>query len=236
MTCRESADLGAYVLGALPPAERSAVERHVADCPHCTQELVLLAPLPGLLRHTPFAELPESDGPLPHPPADAHTGTGAGAGRDAEGRKETAGAVRRRNRRRRALLAAGAALSAAGVVVAVLSGTGASGGHTDAVGARPGAITLSRTDPATHVSASMDLTAESWGTSVRLRLAHLPPGVVCRLVVHSREGRSETSGTWASDYGSGATLTIPASTSISPQDIVGLDVVTAQNSVLVTVP
>lgn len=225
MTCRESADLGAYVLGALPPAERSAVERHVADCTPCTQELVLLAPLPGLLRHTPFDELPESDGPLPHPAArrDTHAGTDTG----------TAPAVRR-NRSRRVLLAAGTALSAAGVVVAVLFGTGGSDGT--AAGTRAGAITLSRTDPATHVSASMDLTAESWGTSVRLRLAHLPPGVVCRLVVHSREGRSETSGTWASDYGSGATLTIPASTSISPQDIVGLDVVTAQNSVLVSVP
>jgi hypothetical protein len=224
MTCRESADLGAYVLGALPPAERSALERHVAGCPHCTQELVLLAPLPGLLRHTPFAELPESAAPLPRPPAD--TGTGTSADRHT------------RTVARRVLVAAGAALAAAGVVVAVLFGTGGAGGHTDAAGAaRPGApITLSRTDPATHVSASMDLTAESWGTSVRLRLAHLPPGVVCRLVVHSREGRSETSGTWASDYGSGATLTIPASTSISPQDIVGLDVVTAQNSVLVTVP
>lgn len=221
MTCRESADLGAYVLGALPPAERSAVERHVADCPHCTRELVLLAPLPGLLRHTPFDELPDSGPPLPR--AGARTRPGK------------APAVPRL-RSRRVLLAAGATASAAGVVLAVLIGTAGQGGHEDRAGTRATAVTLSRTDPATHVSASMDLTAEPWGTSVRLRLAHLPPGVVCRLVVHSREGRSETSGTWASDYTGGSTLTIPASTSISPQDIVGLDVVTAANDVLVTVP
>ena len=47
MTCRENMDLGAYVLGALSPGERSALERHLADCADCKEELVLLADKAG---------------------------------------------------------------------------------------------------------------------------------------------------------------------------------------------
>jgi hypothetical protein len=81
----------------------------------------------------------------------------------------------------------------------------------------------------------VDLTAETWGTSLRLTMAHLPPGVVCRLVVQSRQGVNETGGTWSSDYGNGTSSTVPASTSISPQDIKAMEVVTGTGTVLVTV-
>lgn len=64
MSCRESVSLGAYVLGALEPAERAAIERHLSGCRSCRDEVVSFAPLPGLLRHTPFEELPEVYGPL----------------------------------------------------------------------------------------------------------------------------------------------------------------------------
>jgi hypothetical protein len=40
----------AYVLGALPPAEREEYERHIARCPECTRALAELLPMPGLLR------------------------------------------------------------------------------------------------------------------------------------------------------------------------------------------
>lgn len=75
MNCRENVSLGAYVLGALEPAERAAVERHLPGCPSCRDEVVSFAPLPGLLRHTPFEELPEVHGPaawdVPPGPPDA---------------------------------------------------------------------------------------------------------------------------------------------------------------------
>jgi len=41
--------LAAYVLGALDPAERRALEQHLSDCRECTAELTRLTPLPGLL-------------------------------------------------------------------------------------------------------------------------------------------------------------------------------------------
>jgi anti-sigma-K factor RskA len=41
--------LGAYVVGALDPAERRRVEHHLVDCRACTDELAELSALPGLL-------------------------------------------------------------------------------------------------------------------------------------------------------------------------------------------
>ncbi|SDC64715.1 anti-sigma factor family protein [Actinokineospora iranica] len=49
MTCKHTLSLGAYLLGALDPAERSAFEAHLTGCAACRGELVQLAPLPGLL-------------------------------------------------------------------------------------------------------------------------------------------------------------------------------------------
>jgi Putative zinc-finger len=72
VTCRQTVSLGAYLLGALDPAERSAFEEHLATCKTCKAELLRLAPLPGLLqRLTPedYAELEAGD-PPDFPPVD----------------------------------------------------------------------------------------------------------------------------------------------------------------------
>ena len=41
--------LGVYLVGAIDPAERSAVDIHLATCPDCREELAGLAGLPALL-------------------------------------------------------------------------------------------------------------------------------------------------------------------------------------------
>ncbi|MEZ0090599.1 anti-sigma factor [Streptacidiphilus sp. EB129] len=216
--CQQSVSLGAYLLGALDPEERRAMETHVAGCPHCRAELVELAPLPGLLRHTPFEELeasaqaaesltPVRGQPQPPSPAPAQQ------------------PHRHRIRRGRAAVAAGLTLAAAAAGVLVYQGV--SGG-----GPRPAAVaaTWSATDPGTHVSASAAMTAESWGTEFQLKLAGLPWGITCHLVVHAGNA-TETAGTWGSGYSSGAT--VPASTSLAPSQITGLDVVSGSGSLLV---
>jgi predicted lipoprotein with Yx(FWY)xxD motif len=45
--------LGIYVFGAITPADRAPVVRHLATCPNCRDELVGLAALPGLLLRPP---------------------------------------------------------------------------------------------------------------------------------------------------------------------------------------
>ena len=42
-------ELGVYVLGSLPPSERSRVEHHLAECASCRDEVASLAALPALL-------------------------------------------------------------------------------------------------------------------------------------------------------------------------------------------
>ena len=49
--------LGVYVLGAIDPAERTVVDRHLATCPDCRDELAGLAGLPALLGRVTLAEV-----------------------------------------------------------------------------------------------------------------------------------------------------------------------------------
>lgn len=49
MKCEFAHDDGAYVLGALSPAERDRYETHLATCAECRAALASLAVLPGLL-------------------------------------------------------------------------------------------------------------------------------------------------------------------------------------------
>ena len=49
MRCTQVVEAGAYVLGALAPAERSTYQRHMATCDECRAEVTDLAGLPGLL-------------------------------------------------------------------------------------------------------------------------------------------------------------------------------------------
>ncbi|HEY7222288.1 MAG TPA: anti-sigma factor [Micromonosporaceae bacterium] len=49
MSCPFAVNDGAYVLGALAPAERAEFERHLAQCPSCQHSVAQLAVIPGLL-------------------------------------------------------------------------------------------------------------------------------------------------------------------------------------------
>ena len=51
--------LGVYVLGAIDAADHVLVERHLASCPPCTEELAGLAGLPALLEKVPPSEAAE---------------------------------------------------------------------------------------------------------------------------------------------------------------------------------
>ena len=58
--------LGAYVLGALDPADRSRVDAHLAGCADCRDELASFAGLPGLLGRVSRSEVeaePADPGP-----------------------------------------------------------------------------------------------------------------------------------------------------------------------------
>jgi len=106
-------DLGAYLLGAIDPADRAAVDLHLAGCARCRAELAGLAGLPALLQRVPVAEaalLDEAAVPAAAPADDLTALLGR--------------AARLRRRRRWQLAAAAAALLAltvAGWVIQLIS-------------------------------------------------------------------------------------------------------------------
>jgi predicted lipoprotein with Yx(FWY)xxD motif len=122
--------LGVYLTGAIAPADRAAVVRHLAACTDCRAELAGLAALPALLRRPPVqaaalaspdddaaADGDYADGDYPngdYPNCDYADGEGGPAGDAVPGRL-----VRRtiQARRRRRWLLAAAALALAATAV-----------------------------------------------------------------------------------------------------------------------
>jgi putative zinc finger protein len=208
MSCLMMMSLGVYVLGAADGAERARVEAHLPGCPACQAELMKLAPLPGML-----AGVPSDMRAQPDPP-----------GRTA-GRPASAGARIRPARRWRAIAAAACVAVAAGTAGGIwLTATGAA--------PRPVTVTLSGTNPATHVSATAVLTATSWGTLIQLRLRGAPLNVPCRLIARSRAGATEVTGVW--DAWRDGPISVPASAGWRPSDIASLQVATTART-LVTI-
>lgn len=209
--------LGAYVLGALDPAERSALEAHLASCPACRDELADLAGLPGLLgRLAPE----EAAAGMPRPgPAVLDRSL-------AELRRR-----RRLDRRRRRLLAAFAAalfaVVGAGIALAI-----------DTTSPPPAATatgpTLTATDPATGVHAAVTAATRPWGTALGLHLQGVQPGQHCQLVAVGRDGRTEVAGSWQATYTGQADIT--GATAIALGDLASLRVVTTDRILLVAVP
>src|SRR5437764_8867914 len=158
MSCLMMMSLGVYVLGAADGEERARVEAHLPGCPACQAELLKLAPLPGLLAGLPgdMRAQPDSPGATARQPAPA-------------------GPRIRTARRWRAVAAAACMAAAAGTAGGFwLTATGTA--------PRPAAVTLSGANPAIHASATVVLTATSWGTSIQLRVRGLPLNLPCRLI------------------------------------------------------
>lgn len=115
--------LGVYLTGAIAPAERAVLVRHLAACEDCRTELAGLAALPALLRRPPIQAAAEAAAPGALAEA-----AGSAPGARAEAGPESGEVVlsrtlrgmARRRRRRRRLLAAGALALAAAAGIAWL--------------------------------------------------------------------------------------------------------------------
>jgi anti-sigma factor RsiW len=73
MRCPITVSIGAYVLGAVDPAERAQIKEHLTRCDVCREEFISLAPLPGLLRHVPAVDAARLG--AYHPPRARQRGT-----------------------------------------------------------------------------------------------------------------------------------------------------------------
>lgn len=149
---------GAYVLGALPPAERAEYERHLAVCDECRSGLAELLPLPGLLRRVDASEREAllAGATLDEPPADL--GPRLLAAARAESATPAVVPLWRRTRTRVAVGIAAAAAVAAAVVVPLAL-------RDDAAPPATASVTLRQTVPS-PLSATVALTRTDWGTRI----------------------------------------------------------------------
>ncbi|OKI47170.1 anti-sigma factor family protein [Micromonospora sp. CB01531] len=185
--CEFAYDDGAYVLGALAPAERAAYERHLAGCAACREAVAEIAVLPGLLGRLDPAGLEQF---LPSASETSRLPALLDAAWEQRRRE------RSRARRRYALSGLAAA------VLAVLAGVGVS-------------LVRPATPPAPQVAlaamrpvagpvplhAEVGLTDKKWGTEVTLRCGYDQrtghrEAYTFRLVAHGPDGATEQVATW----------------------------------------
>ena len=208
---------GAYVLGALEPAERRAYEQHLAECAACSRSVQDLAGLPGIL-----GRLDPEEAVAPRDlPDDAALQDGAHVPDRAAG---IARRIRRSRRRAR--------IAAALVVVGVLL-VGSVGGWSLMRALQPQQAVAARTlEPvgSSGLSAALTVTPVGWGTRLdwsceyrggsRGRESYAP--VSYSLVVHTDGGTTTTVATWTSDAGEAKGLA--AATAIPVDAIRSIDI------------
>lgn len=215
---------GAYVLGALSPAERSEYERHLAGCEVCATAVAEIAGMPGLLKGVPAEHVLGAPGPGPW----------SGGVPDLPPLPQTLlPALRRQVRaaeRRRIGAIAGAAAAAAAVLtigaVAVTGGLDQDGGTSaggsslhSSSGSAGSLVSSSSPSPSLRmvqvgqsaVSGSLAIDQVRWGTKVSITCSYRAssakaPAYQYALVVRDRAGDTQQIAAWEAEPGQTAQL------------------------------
>lgn len=172
-------DDGAYVLGALTPAETVAFEQHLRTCVECALRVREIQGVPDVLASISPEEV---SGPADHPPDTLLPGL-----------LRRAAQRRRRQRWLVGGLAAAVAACLIALVVAVWPSSSAPEPNTPS---RPfAAVAVS------PVRASATLTGKPWGTAIDLHCHYISASIErtwrYSLVVYGKDGRPENLGSWA---------------------------------------
>jgi anti-sigma-K factor RskA len=207
MRCEHEHDDGAYVLGALSPAERAAYERHLATCSFCREAVADIAVLPGLLgRLDPgdFAKLLDPALFEERPPVNRMPDL-----------VRSAQTTRRRERKKLRVRILSTALAAA--VVALVVGVGLMfwmGGAP----ARPGSpvagptVAMVAVSAEAPVTAKVNLTPLAGGTQVHLVCSYDKPDADMQsytiwLKAYGPDGETDTMGSWVASPGKDFSMT-----------------------------
>ncbi|MCZ7426191.1 zf-HC2 domain-containing protein [Micromonospora sp. WMMA1949] len=218
--CEFAHDDGAYVLGALAPAERVAYERHLAGCAQCREAVAEIAVLPGLLGRLDPAGLEQF---LEVGPETSRVPALLDAARERKRRD------RSRSRRRYALTALAAA------ALAVIAGVGVGLVQPPAEPSKP-PVALASMRPVAGtvpVHAEVGLTETPWGTEVTMhcgydRRAGHREAYTFRLVAHGPDGATEQIGSWLAAPGDD--LRFSGVTRFTKGELVRLELLRGTNS------
>ncbi|MEH0931133.1 anti-sigma factor family protein [Micromonospora sp. CPCC 205558] len=204
--CEFAYDDGAYVLGALAPAERAAYERHLGGCASCREAVAEIAVLPGLLGRLDPAGLEQI---LP-PPAPPRVPALLDEARRRRRRERTA------DRRRYALTT----LAAAGLALVVGVGTAAvlprpvapSPQAQGTPGPQVSMVSMRPVAAAGPVHADIGLVGTKWGTQVTMRCGYdartsYGKAYPFRLVARGPNGATEQIGSWLAAPGDDLSFT-----------------------------
>ena len=213
--CPYEMDDGAYILGALEPAERAEYERHLAACPPCREAIAQLAVLPGLLgRLDPQTAQRSATAPPTLLP-----------------RVLAAVRAQRAAARRRRLLTAVAGTVAA-MALALVVGVGV----LLAQPAGPSAMTyqpMAAGEGAARVDAEIGIQEQASGTVVSVRCLYhgrSDRSWQILLVVYPREEEAESIGSWVAT--GGQPVEVSAITSYSPDQIDRIELQTRNHTTI----
>lgn len=247
--------VGAYVLGALEPAENDRVAAHLAGCSSCRAEYGDLTELLPLLASV--TETEAVNGPVRPEPAvlgrvletaAQHAASAAGGPVDGPVPADAAVSASPRGRRLRRAgspggrggrsmgLRARIAIAAVGLVAAAGAAVGVlvTGEQTAAA---PGSWSASSSvvvyqQRESAISASVQVSSASWGSKIQLRMEHVPVGYTCTMVVVSTTGQQVVAGNWKA--GVQQSFTIPGSVSLTPDRIAAIQVELPDGSTLLS--
>jgi hypothetical protein len=216
-SCRAFRELlGVYVVGAIEPGERAAVDAHLSQCYECREELAGLAPLPALLHRVDPADAerillarpPQADPAEPSP----------------EMLESLLARVQasRRTRRFRALFAAAAA-----ILIAVGGGVAVS----EATAQRPHHETF---EVATATKGPLEVTVRysksNWGgTHMSVRASGFGQWTSCKFWVLTKGGQRVLAGGWiVGPYGD--RLWYPVQSYVPASSLAGFQITTASGA------